>query len=106
MSKKADPKQDLDLYLDALGFEREYRFVPGRKFAADYRRGSLLVEYEGGVFAGGDAGGHRAMGRYLRDIEKYSLAAVHGFTVIRVTAKHVESGEAFAWIDRALLEAA
>lgn len=96
------PKQDLDLFLGALGFEREVPFIPGRRFKADYARGTLLVEYEGGVFAGGDAGGHRAMGRYLRDIEKYSLAAVHGFRVIRVTAKHVESGQAFAWVEQAL----
>ncbi len=101
---KTDPKQDLDIYLDALGFEREYLFVPGRRFRADFRRGKILVEYEGGVFGG--EGGHRATGRYLTDIEKYSLAAIHGFRVIRVTAKHVQNGEAFTWIDMALQDAA
>ncbi len=100
---KTDPKQDLDIYLDALGFEREYAFVPGRRFKADFRKESVLVEYEGGVFSG--AGGHRATGRYLRDVTKYNLAAIYGFRVIRVTAKHVENGEAFTWIDRALQEA-
>lgn len=99
---RRDPKQELDLYLGALGFERESAFVPGRRFKADFRKGTLLLEYEGGVFGG--AGGHRATGRYLRDVEKYNLAAIHGFRVIRVTAKHVENGEAFTWIDMALQE--
>lgn len=99
---RSDPRQDLELYLSALGFEKEYRFLPDRKFRADFRLGTLLVEYEGGVFAGGDAGGHRGLGRFLKDAEKYNLAAISGFRVIRVTAKHVESGEAFGWIEKAM----
>lgn len=99
---RSDPKQDLGLYLDALGFEREVRFHETRRWRFDFARGDIAVEYEGGVF--GEAGGHRATGKFLRDLEKYSMAAAMGWKVIRVTAREVESGQAFDWIEAAMKE--
>ena len=100
--RRRDPKGDLDLYLTSLGFEREVRFHDSRRWRFDWAKDGVAVEYEGGVFASGDEGGHRAMGRFLADVEKYSVAAAMGWKVIRCTAKHVESGDAFSWIEQAL----
>lgn len=108
---KPDPKQDIALWLAVAApgaFVEEYRFAPPRRYRFDWcapRPGIMLaVEYEGGVFQ--REGGHRATGRFLRDVEKYNLAAVMGFRVIRLTAKSVADGTAFEWLERALEERA
>ena len=41
-------------------------------------------------------------GGYTDDCEKYSLLALEGWRVLRVTAKHIKSGQALAWLERAL----
>jgi hypothetical protein len=97
-------RDQLDLYLSALGFRREVRFHPTRRWRFDWGIGligrNVAVEYEGGVFHGDE--GHRATGRYLRDLEKYNEAALRGWTVLRFTAKEVDDGSAYGMIERAM----
>ncbi len=59
----------------------------------------LAVEMDGGGFVGGRHG--RGAGIEM-DCEKYSTAAVQGWRLIRVTPKHVKSGQAVDWITTAL----
>lgn len=61
---------------------REYRFAEPRKFRADFCWPShgVLVEVEGGIFT---RQAHGSITGMLRDIQKYNLAAVHGYRVLR-----------------------
>jgi very-short-patch-repair endonuclease len=80
---------------------REYRFDPKRRWRADFAWPELmlLVEVEGGHWVGGR---HSRGSGFDKDAEKYNEAALAGWTVIRVTSTHIKSGEALAWIMRAL----
>ena len=102
---KTDYKEELlfQLRLVKIEVEPEFMFARPRKWRADYRvRGSrVLVEFEGGLFAKGKQG-HSSVSGILRDIEKYNTAALLGWLVIRVTPKHVVSGEALKWIEQAV----
>jgi very-short-patch-repair endonuclease len=66
-------------------FEREYQAIPGRRFRFDFAIPDLkiAIEYEGGTW---DGGGHVRGKGYSSDCQKYSLAAIYGWCVIRVTA--------------------
>lgn len=79
----------------------EFQFCPGRKFRFDYVfEGWLAVEIEGGVFT---HGAHGSISGIKRDIEKYNLAALHGYTVLRFLPEQIASGAAFPFI-KAVLE--
>ena len=82
----------------------EYKFHPTRRWKIDWALPERLLglEYEGGVFGAGQ--GHRATGKFLRDLEKYSVAAAMGWRIIRCTAREVESGQVFEWLAMALEE--
>jgi very-short-patch-repair endonuclease len=82
--------------------EREYAFCPGRRFRADFAfTGSarLLVEVEGGVWS---RGRHNRGPGFIQDVEKYNLAALLGWRVLRFTEKHIRDGSAVTLIDRML----
>lgn len=102
---KTDYKAELELQLKLVKIEvePEYMFALPRKWRADYRIRDtrVLVEFEGGLFAKGKQG-HSSVTGILRDIEKYNTAALLGWLVIRVTPKHVVSGEALKWIEQAV----
>lgn len=119
VKRQQAPEQARELFLAMCKAHKlpepvpEYKFHPTRKWRFDWawpgedqQEGetwapeSVALEVEGGVFM--KDGGHRGMGRFLRDIEKYNEAAIMGWTVIRVTTDHVKSGEAFALVRRAL----
>lgn len=76
----------------------EYQFCPDRRFRADFYIPSLnvLVEYEG-IFKGTDNGKYSGASRhtsvlgYSTDCEKYNLATVLGYRVLRYTAKNYAS---------------
>jgi very-short-patch-repair endonuclease len=61
--------------------ETEFKFCPTREWRADYRIGNVLIELEGGVFSGGR---HNRSGGYSEDCAKYNMAAMLGYTVIRI----------------------
>ena len=59
----------------------------------------MAVEVEG-LGAGGTAGRHQRIGGFMGDLEKYAEAWAAGWRVLRVSTKHVKSGEALAWIEK------
>lgn len=69
------------------GLRAEYRFCPTRRFRADWYVPKLnaLIEYEG-VF--GSKSRHTSVCGYSTDCEKYNLATVLGYRVLRYTAKN------------------
>lgn len=74
-----------------IAFEREYRFVPARRFRFDFRIGTdLAVEIDGAV--------HRIRARFASDIDKQQLALLHGWRVLRVSPMQVRSGAALRLI--------
>ncbi len=84
-------------------FEQEHRFHPTRKWRFDFAwpEYKVAVEVEGGIWS---QGRHtRGLG-FQKDCTKYNEAAVDGWIVIRVTAKHIDSGRALVWARRALTE--
>lgn len=77
----------VDKILDILksiceGWIPEFRFDSVRKFKFDYGhlKYKIAVEIEGGVYTGT---GHTKTGRYLSDLEKYNMAILRGWLLLR-----------------------
>lgn len=70
----------------------EYQFAPKRKFRMDYYGEwngiKFCVELEGGVFI---RGRHLRPAGFLRDMEKYNLAAQLGIFVFRIPSHNISS---------------
>ena len=81
--------------------EREYRFAPPRRFRADfaYPDKMLLIEVEGGVWT---QGRHSRGAGYSKDVEKYNLATVNGWHLLRFTGDMIKSGMAVSTIEQML----
>ena len=79
--------------------EREVRFAAPRRWRADFLWPRLIVEVEGGSFIGGR---HTRGVGFESDCAKSNEAQLRGYRYLRVTPKHIDSGEAIAWIERAL----
>ena len=71
--------------------EKEHKFMEKRRFRFDFAWVDLMlgVEIEGGVWTGGR---HTRGAGYSKDLEKYNLAAMHGWTVYRFTTQDVKKG--------------
>lgn len=82
--------------------DREYTFHPMRKFRFDFAwpKYHVAVEIEGGVWHGRHTSG---IG-FEKDCEKYNLATVNNWKVLRFTTKQVKDGTAFV-ISKAFLSA-
>jgi hypothetical protein len=82
--------------------EREHQFALPRKWAFDFAwlDYKIALEIEGGAFKGP---GHRSVGKFLRDIEKYNEAAINNWRVLRCTTDDIKSGKVFALLARVLL---
>jgi very-short-patch-repair endonuclease len=80
----------------------QHKAIPGRKFAFDlaWPAWLLAVEVDGAVWT---QGRHTRGSGVETDCEKYSLAAAHGWRVIRCTPGQVDTGQALAWIEQALM---
>ena len=81
--------------------EREYRFAPPRRYRADfaYPEKMLLIEVEGGVWT---QGRHSRGAGYSKDVEKYNLATVNGWHLLRFTGDMIKSGMAVSTIEQML----
>lgn len=81
--------------------EAEYRFHPTRKWRFDFAwpAKSVAVEVDGAVYSGGR---HTRGSGVEKDCEKFAEAMVLGWRVLRVTPRHVQSGQALTWIERLL----
>lgn len=64
------------------GWIYEYKFDSVRKFKFDYAnlRLKIAIEMEGGIFTGT---GHAKIGKYLKDMEKYNMAQIKGWVILR-----------------------
>jgi very-short-patch-repair endonuclease len=94
----------LALLLQTAGLpepQREFRFHPKRRWRSDFAwpEQKVIVEVEGAVFS---AGRHTRGAGFEGDCEKYNEIALAGFTLIRVTGKHINNGQAIHWIREAL----
>jgi hypothetical protein len=67
------------------GWVVEYAFAPKRKFRADWAlpEHKILIEYEGIMSA---KSRHSSVMGYSKDCQKYNLAAILGYRVLRYTA--------------------
>ncbi len=75
--------------------------VKPRKWAIDwaFHDARLGIEVEGGYAVGGR---HVSVKGFLGDLEKYAVLTCLGWRLLRVTPRQVASGEALAWVERAL----
>ena len=80
---------------------REYIFYDGRRWRFDfaYPLLKLAIEVEGGTWTNGR---HTRGSGFARDCEKYNVAAIEGWTVLRFTSGMITSGEALNMIEAAL----
>lgn len=88
--------------------EREFKFHQERGWKIDFSwqfydatRGytRVALEVEGGAFKGH---GHRSVGKFLRDVEKYNELALAGWTLLRCTTDDIKTGTVFALLKRVL----
>lgn len=83
--------------------QREFRFLPSRRFRFDFcwldRR--IALEIDGGIWTGGR---HTRGKGAMSDAEKYSLAAIEGWRILRVTGQHINNGLALRWLETILME--
>lgn len=86
-------------------YHREYTFAPPRRYRFDFcwPDYKLAVELEGGLYTHGKQVDGRVMkSRHLTikgfeaDCEKYNLAALRGWLVLRFPARHVQNWNALA----------
>ncbi len=71
----------------------EYRFYKPRRWRFDlcYPELKLAIEVEGGTWSGGR---HTRGQGFEDDCEKYSIAAIEGWSIIRVTGRMIRDGVA------------
>ena len=81
--------------------EAEYKFHSTRKWRFDYYwpEYHLALEVEGGVWING---GHTRGSGFVKNLEKYNMAAMMGIRVIRCEPKHVCTYATIEMINKAL----
>jgi hypothetical protein len=83
---------------NCMGYKFEFKFSPNRKFSADmafYFNNTWLLEYEGlNLKNGAKKSGHTTPQGYTNNCEKYNLAAIMGYRVLRYTALNYKDFEA------------
>jgi very-short-patch-repair endonuclease len=105
-TKRTDPEDMMAKQLREAGFKgyrRNARFIPGRRYEADFwfPRLKLAIEVDGGLWM--PRGGHTSGSGAKRDRERDMLAYLaDGILTWRVASDHVKSGEAIAWIVEAM----
>ena len=79
------------------GYEREYRWLEGRKYRADlaFPKIRLLVEIDGEA--------HRIKGRFHSDIKKSQAALLAGWRLLRVSTGQVRDGSACELVRRVMV---
>lgn len=81
--------------------EQEFKFMDKRKFRFDFAwiDEKLAVEIEGGVWI---QGRHTRGSGYVKDMEKYNLAAEAGWRVLRFTPQQIKKEETYKIIQNCL----
>ena len=89
--------------LDSHGVPRpecEYKFLKDRRFRMDYAwiEDKVFLEVEGGVWVGG----HTRPSVFVKNLEKYNLAAMNGWRLLRVEPKQLLTNATILMIKAAL----
>lgn len=86
------------LQVNKINYEREYEFNPLTKHRADFYlpEYNLLVEVEGGTKA---KSRHTTHTGYSKDLEKYNMAQILGFSRLAFTTEQVSKGAAIQTIE-------
>lgn len=87
------PKYNYHLFLILLnnikkGWITEHKFCPDRKWRFDYAHPEykIATEIEGGIFV---FGRHNRASGYIKDMEKYNMATILGWKVLRYTPQQL-----------------
>lgn len=85
---------EMELILNEISnfdYYKEFKFLHNRKFRFDYlfllsdsKIKGVAIEFEGGVWS---AGRHIRPKGFIKDCEKYNLALVNGYVVLRFTSE-------------------
>ena len=88
--KNTKPKQKFIDILTRHGAQFEHKFSKDRKFRFDacFKELKIAIEYEG-IFS--EKSRHTTVSGFIRDCEKYNLAAIEGWRVLRYTAKNIKN---------------
>ncbi len=80
-----------------IKYKKEYLGLQPRKFRFDYAipEYKIAIEFEGGMgqFTSGKSR-HTTKEGYTKDVQKYNLAVINGWSVLRYTAKNISDFEA------------
>ena len=85
------------LTCDNIKYESEYRFCDKRRWRADFAllEYKLLIEIEGGVYS---RGRHVRPTGFIKDCEKYNMAAKLGWKVFRFPTEQVMDNSAIEFV--------
>ena len=98
----AEKSLAVQLRSEGIGFMREHRFAPPRKWRFDFILVAVprvAIEVEGGVWT---RGRHTRGSGFVEDCAKYNEAACRGWIVLRVPSQWVHDGTAMRYIKRLL----
>jgi very-short-patch-repair endonuclease len=76
----------------------EYRFHPERKWRADFAilNKRILIEVEGGIWTGGR---HTRGAGFAADMDKYNIATLLGWRLLRFTPSQIKDKTYLALVD-------
>lgn len=106
MKKRSYLERRIEAFIGSRGLpaaHAEFRFAPPRQWKFDFawpdRR--LALEAEGGTFMNGR---HNRGAGFETDCEKYAIALLLGWRVLRFTSKQIASGWAFEVLQAVLAD--
>jgi len=85
-----------------IAYERQTKAIPHRRFAFDFyiREANLLIEIQGGTWNGGR---HVTGVGFRKDCEKFNLATILGFRILKADNTQTKSGELLEWTKKAIV---
>lgn len=100
-TKKTHLEEQMKEQLDEAGltgYKRNFRFIPKRRFEADFYfpELKLAVECDGGIWLKNS--GHTSGEGYTKDRCRDQLALAHGIVTVRFTSDQIRRGEAIAYL--------
>ena len=91
LTNTVSTKKDIEFYLISTGlnYSTEFKFLSDRKFRFDFYLPDFCtgIEYEGIISA---KARHTSVTGFTKDCEKYNLAQLNGYKVLRYTALNVK----------------
>lgn len=99
--KGSKAKGEMELVIKGLfpNYKKEFAFAEGRRYRFDFYLPEQLcgIEYEGVYVSEGEHSGHTNMNGYAKDCEKYNLAQILGYKVLRYTNKNYHNLGSDLW---------